>query len=113
MIIILLIFGAVGIGVFLTVYLWLLYRPEEKRLEEFEKKYQEKKGEKEMKWINEKTVQGDPEDIKKYCIPKEEYDIPNVIRCKDCKHKDRVSDYCMFLKREVKREDFCSRGEKK
>ena len=45
MIIILLIFGAVGIGVFLTVYLWLLYRPEEKRLEEFEKKYQEKKGE--------------------------------------------------------------------
>lgn len=39
--IIILLIGAVGIGVFLTVYLWLLYRPEEKRQEEFEKKYQD------------------------------------------------------------------------
>ena len=31
-----------------------------------------------MKWINEKTVQGDPMDTKNYYIPKEEYNIPLV-----------------------------------
>lgn len=55
--------------------------------------------------------------IEKICLLsngtlKEEYNIPNVIRCKNCKHKDKVSDYCMYLRREVKRDDFCSRGEK-
>ena len=48
-----------------------------------------------MKWINEKTVQGDLMDTKNYCIPKEEYNIPTVnegiqegrklVFCKDCK----------------------------
>lgn len=33
-----------------------------------------------------------------------------IVQCKYCIHKDRVSDYCMYLKREVKREDFCCLG---
>ena len=37
------IFGAVGIGVILMVYIELPYRAEKKRQEEFERKYQEQK----------------------------------------------------------------------
>ena len=131
------IFGAIGIGVILIVYIELPYRAEKKRQEEFEKKYQEERKRK-MKWINEKTVQGEPDDIKKYCIPKEEHNIPTVnegiqegrklIFCKDCKYCDRhhLVDglFCYRLYENYNREypqmiievdadDFCSRGERK
>ena len=60
------------------------------------------------------------EDIKKYAekehIPtvNEEIEEPKVlVRCKNCIHKDRVSDYCMRLKREVKREESCCWGTQK
>lgn len=33
-----------------------------------------------------------------------------LVRCENCTHKDRVSDYCMCLNREIKPEDFCSLG---
>lgn len=39
--------------------------------------------------------------------------INEVVCCEDCKHKDRVSDYCMYLKREIKPEDFCCYGVQK
>ena len=83
-----------------------------------------------MKWINEKTVQGDPMDTKNYYIPKEEYNIPTVnegiqegrklVFCKDCKYwcpnqkfqNDSVY-YCSKLGIDMKAIDFCSRGEQK
>lgn len=60
------------------------------------------------------------EDIKKYAV-KEHIPTVNegieepkmVVRCENCRHKDRVSDYCMYLKREVKREEFCCYGVQK
>lgn len=81
-----------------------------------------------MKWINEKTVQGDPMDIKKYYIPKEEYNIPTfnegiqegrkLVFCKDCKYWEEESSgrtYCerTFFWIGMDADDFCSRGEKK
>jgi hypothetical protein len=82
-----------------------------------------------MKWINEKTVQGDPDDTKNYFIPKEEYNIPLVnegiqegrklVYCKDCKYwvenKTTRGSYrnCIFSKTMMRADDFCSRGEHK
>lgn len=89
-----------------------------------------------MKWINEKTVQGDPMDTKNYFIPKKEYNIPTVnegiqegrklVFCKDCKYwnkhhlvdiyvcsihnKEGQYPYLLF---EMTADDFCSRGERK
>lgn len=46
-------------------------------------------------------------------------DAVEVIRCKDCKHTKREHfdafgrDYCAHWKREVKADEFCSRGEKR
>ena len=74
-----------------------------------------------MKWINEKTVQGEPMDTKNCYIPKEEYNIPLVnegiqegqklVRCKDCKYRD--NDYCKEHHDHIDRDEFCSRGEKR
>ena len=81
-----------------------------------------------MKWINEKTVQGDPMDTKNYFIPKEEYNIPLVnegiqegrklVFCKDCKYWQQESKDRFYCERTIfwttmDADDFCSRGEKK
>ena len=39
--------------------------------------------------------------------------MSEVVRCENCIHKDRVSDYCMYLKREINPEDFCCYGVQK
>ena len=39
--------------------------------------------------------------------------ISEVVQCENCKHKDRVSDYCMYLKREINPKDFCYCGVQK
>lgn len=85
-----------------------------------------------MKWINEKTVQGDPMDTKNYFIPKEEYNIPLVnegiqegrklVFCKDCKYNGRDEDVewspediaCEYWAIDgLDADDFCSRGVKR
>ena len=63
--------------------------------------------------------------IKKFCLLsngtlKEEYDILNIIRCKDCKYwfpnknfmEDSTFYYCSNLGVDMDADDFCSRGEK-
>ena len=72
-----------------------------------------------MRWKGEKM------DIKKYCIPKEEYNIPLVnegiqegrklVFCKDCKYWVKRKDYkdlCTYWAVNTEEMDFCSRGEK-
>jgi len=78
------IFSAIGIGVILTVYLELPYRTEKKRQEEFEKKYQEQKRRIKMKWINEKTVQGEPNDENLTEVGKAIMLANSIVHCKDC-----------------------------
>lgn len=61
--------------------------------------------------------------IEKICLLsngtlKEEYDIPNVIRCKDCKYGSRDPYdmrpiWCIYCDRYRNETDFCSRGEKR
>ena len=65
-----------------------------------------------MKWINEKTVQGEPNDI-------EVGKANSIVRCKDCKYwaenKTTKGSYrnCIFSKTMMNADDFCSRGERK
>jgi len=42
-----------------------------------------------------------------------EKELGEVVHCENCRHKDRVSDYCMYLKREINPEDFCCCGVQK
>ena len=64
-----------------------------------------------MKWINEKTVQGEPNDI-------EVGKANSIVRCKDCKYSVD-NDYCLFSTADMGEinkmdsDDFCSRGERK
>lgn len=66
-------------------------------------------------------------EIKKICILcngtlKEEYNIPNVIRCKDCKYwavqienngEKSYWSLCKKLDRRMCADDFCSRGKRR
>ena len=65
-------------------------------------------------------------DIKKYCIPKEEYNIPTVnegiqegrklVFCKDCKYWEVDNDVGFCVRTEDydwNADDFCSRGVKR
>lgn len=50
-------------------------------------------------------------------VPKEWWDnfedSAKLIRCKECKNKDKYDDYCHLLKREVNPADYCSYAEKR
>ena len=36
----------------------------------------------------------------------------DIVRCKECKHKDTYCDYCHKLEMNIKVDDFCSYGER-
>ena len=39
-------------------------------------------------------------------------DAVSVVRCKECKHKDDIVNYCYENDRNIKADDFCSYGER-
>ena len=39
-------------------------------------------------------------------------DAESVVRCKECKHKDDIVNYCYENDRNIKADDFCSYGER-
>ena len=75
-----------------------------------------------MKWINEKTVQGEPNDGNLTEVGKAIMLANSIVHCKDCKYKvetedgewnpeDIVCDY--WASDGLEADDFCSKGVKK
>jgi hypothetical protein len=52
--------------------------------------------------------------VTKETIEKNIRELPSIdlVRCKECKHKDEIVNYCYENDRDVNADDFCSYGER-